>query len=134
MRVLFAVAAANTLRGGRDLTGVPEELRILLAEQKISPEDLKGFASASAACDACKGWSENFKDADYVTSNEGHCPKCHAGKSRCKDAAGTYMWACWDYMTLDEPEPCEGEFEEPPMVIENGLVVTPGAAEEAPPK
>ena len=35
--------------------------------------------------------AENFKDSDYVQSNEHHCTKCHAGKSRCDDTQ--YMWA-----------------------------------------
>ena len=96
----------------------------LLAQQKGDPADLMDFATFESACEACVQWQGKFKDNDYVQPNEHHCTQCHAGKSRC-ETKDTYMWACWDFNTLKDPAPCQGEFSGmyAPLSIKDGQIV-----------
>jgi hypothetical protein len=111
---LIAVAAATSLR----------RTTSLLAQQKGDPADLMDFATFESACEACVQWQGKFKDNDYVQPNEHHCTVCHAGKSRC-ETKDTYMWACWDFNTLKDPAPCQGEFSGmyAPLSIKDGQIV-----------
>jgi hypothetical protein len=96
----------------------------LLAQQKGDPADLMDFPTFESACEACVQWQQKFKDNDYVQPNEHHCTQCHAGKSRC-ETKDTYMWACWDFNTLKDPAPCQGEFSGmyAPLQIKDGQIV-----------
>jgi hypothetical protein len=110
---LIAVASAFLRRSGT-----------LLDKQKGDPADLMDFATFESACEACVTWQQGFKDNNFVQPNEHHCTKCHAGKSRC-ETKDTYMWACWDFNTLKDPAPCEGEFAGmyAPLSIKDGQIV-----------